>query len=318
MREVAHRYGKQIDMLGVYDDLGDLSPVEPLFAAAHALPPDAQTILGAVGFAVPKHRSMVDIVGTMTQLSALRPNRVFLGLVPGAWMESLGLKSASIDQMKEAVESTRYLLAKKVDGYRGKHFTVEPGFVLNYAMPKRMPLLIGAYGPKLAALAGEVADAVKVGGSANPELVPIIRDRIAVGAQKAGRNVQDIKLSFGAVSMIDTDRARALDAARRKAVVYINVIGDKDPTVMRDYPMEMQEIKAAMNVGDTDRAIRSLPDALTKRFTIAGNPADIIKQSEALFDAGVTRIEFGTPHGVRDELEGVRLLVKKVFPHFRK
>jgi len=317
IEEVATRHGRDIDMLGVYDDLGDFPPVVPLMFAARALPKDAHTRLGPVGFAVPKHRSMVDIVGNMTALHNMRPNKVFMGLVSGAWMEELGLTSASVEKMKEAIESARYLFGKKTKGYEGKYFSIKPGFVLGYETPKDMPILLGAYGPKLTALAGEMANEVKVGGSANPALVPIIRERIAVGAKRAGRDEQNIRLAFGAVSIIDPDRKKALDTARKKAVVYINVIGDKDPTIMRDYPKEIAEIKNAMAVGDVSRAVRFLPDALTKRFTLAGTPRDVITQTEDLFNAGVDRIEFGTPHGVIDEISGINLLVAKVFPHFR-
>lgn len=318
IEDVASRYGNHIDMIGVYDDLGDLPPIVPLISAARALPKKAETRLGAVGFAVPKHRSMVDIVGYMTTLHNLRPNKVFLGLVPGAWMNELGLTSASIDKMKEAIESAQYLFDKKTKGYEGKYFPIKSGFILGYETPEEMPILIGAYGPRLTALAGEMADEVKVGGSANSLLVPIIRERIAVGAIKVDRDPRNTRLAFGAVSMIDLNRKKALDAARKKAVVYINVIGDKDPTVMRDYPKEIAEIKSAMATGDVGRAVRSLPDTLTKRFTLAGTPNDVIKQSEDLLNAGVDRIEFGTPHGVTDEMTGINLLMEKVFPHFRK
>ncbi len=318
IEDVAARLGHGIDMLGVYDDLGDFSPVVPLMFAARALPKNANTRLGPVGFAIPKHRSMVDIVGHMTTLHNMRPNRVFMGLVSGAWMDQLGLTAATVEQMKEAVTSSRYLFGKQTVGYEGKYFPIKRGFVLGYETPKDIPILLGTYGPKLTALAGEMADEVKVGGSANPALVPIIRDRIAVGASRVGRKLGDIKIAFGSVSMVDPDGKKALDAARKKAVVYINVIGDKDPTVMRDYPQEIVEIKNAMALGDVERAVRSLPDALTRRFTIAGTPREVIKQSEDLFNAGVDRIEFGTPHGVTDEMTGINLLVEKVFPHFRK
>ena len=318
MEQVSTRHGRSIDMLGVYDDLGDFSPVIPLVFAARALPKDANTRIGPVGFVVPKHRSMVDIVGHMTTLHNLRPNKVFMGLVPGAWMDALGLRSATIEQMREAIESARYLFDKNTQGYVGKHFPVTRGFALGYQTPTKMPILIGAYGPRLAALAGEVADEVKVGGSANPALVPIIRERIAQGINRNGRSMKDIQIAFGSVSMIDADGKRAIAQARKKAVVYINVIGDKDPTVVRDFPREIAEIKNAMSVGDTERAIRSLPDALTRRFTLAGTPRQVIRQSEDLFNAGVNRIEFGTPHGVEDEMTGINLLVEKIFPHFRK
>jgi 5,10-methylenetetrahydromethanopterin reductase len=50
---------------------------------------------------------------------------------------------------------------------------------------------------------------------------------------------------------------------------------------------------------------------LLDRFAFAGEPARIVEQARALFDAGADRIEFGTPHGI-DELRGVELLGSQV------
>ncbi len=52
------------------------------------------------------------------------------------------------------------------------------------------------------------------------------------------------------------------------------------------------------------------------RFAFAGAAHDIIRQVEMLAEAGVTRVEFGTPHGIKPA-DGVRLLGEQVLPHFR-
>jgi 5,10-methylenetetrahydromethanopterin reductase len=99
------------------------------------------------------------------------------------------------------------------------------------------------------------------------------------------------------------------------------VIGDKDPTALEDYFDEIQEIKKAMIHGNIDEAVKYLPEDLSRRFIIAGTPKDIIAQTREMFEAGASRVEFGTPHGLAntydDEMKGVELLVNKVFPYFR-
>jgi alkanesulfonate monooxygenase SsuD/methylene tetrahydromethanopterin reductase-like flavin-dependent oxidoreductase (luciferase family) len=70
-------------------------------------------------------------------------------------------------------------------------------------------LLLGAWGPRGAALGGEIADVVKVGGSASPAVVPVIRDRIRAGALAAGRSPAAVRLVLGAVTVVDRDRAVA-------------------------------------------------------------------------------------------------------------
>ena len=55
---------------------------------------------------------------------------------------------------------------------------------------------------------------------------------------------------------------------------------------------------------------------LLDRFAFSGTPEQIVRQAEALFAAGASRIEFGTPHGFTDAA-GVRLLGKRVLPALR-
>jgi len=51
-------------------------------------------------------------------------------------------------------------------------------------------------------------------------------------------------------------------------------------------------------------------------FAFAGSPAEVIAHAEAIFAAGASRIEFGTPHGLTDA-RGIQLLGEKVLPALR-
>ena len=68
--------------------------------------------------------------------------------------------------------------------------------------------------------------------------------------------------------------------------------------------------------GDRTEVARLIPDDALDRLAFAGSPADVTRQVEDLVAAGVSRIEFGTPHGL-DELEGICLLGERVLPSFR-
>ena len=59
-----------------------------------------------------------------------------------------------------------------------------------------------------------------------------------------------------------------------------------------------------------------IPDEVLDRLAFAGSPADVVRQVEDLARADVTRVEFGTPHGL-DAHEGIRLLGEQVLPSFR-
>jgi 5,10-methylenetetrahydromethanopterin reductase len=48
-------------------------------------------------------------------------------------------------------------------------------------------------------------------------------------------------------------------------------------------------------------------------FAFSGTPEQVAAQAQALIDAGVSRVEFGTPHGLTDA-SGVDLLGSEVLP----
>jgi 5,10-methylenetetrahydromethanopterin reductase len=175
-------------------------------------------------------------------------------------------------------------------------------------------LLIGTWGPQLAAVAGELADEVKIGGSANPDFVPVMRDYIAVGERKSGREIGTVRVVSGAVCVVDNDGERARALARREVALYLPVVAALDTTLTVE-PERVARIKAAVEANDLETAAAQIPDHLLDRFAFSGTPEAIIRQCEALFDAGTSRIEFGTPHGIKSET-GIYLLGERVLPAF--
>ena len=183
-----------------------------------------------------------------------------------------------------------------------------------YPLPDApIPLQIGTWGRKLAALAGEVADEVKIGGSANPDVIPLIADYIAEGEARAGRPRGSVKIVIGAVSVVDEDRDAARWQARKAASLYLPIVSKLDATLEID-PELMTRVQELVNAGESDAAARLIPDDMLDRFIFAGNPADIIEHCGRLYDAGAQRIELGTPHGASEAATGIRLIGERVIP----
>ena len=133
--------------------------------------------------------------------------RAYLGLVAGAWLDRLGLDGrAPVARMREAVEIVRRLFAGDRSGFAGSHFSLAPGAGFEYEPArKRIPLMIGTWRPRMAALAGEVAEEVKIGGCANPKMVELMRSWIGS---------DDVGIVVGAVTVVDENG----DAARERAL----------------------------------------------------------------------------------------------------
>ena len=122
-----------------------------------------------------------------------------------------------------------------------------------------------------------------------------------------------VGIALGAVTVIDPDRARARQAAREAAVLYLPVVVPLDPSVSVD-PELIAQLRVCADRGDFRAGAALISDELLDRFAFAGNPADIIGQCERLYGAGVDRIEFGTPHGLSDPAAGITLLGGTVLP----
>jgi 5,10-methylenetetrahydromethanopterin reductase len=247
----------------------------------------------------------VEIAGQIAALDHASHGRAFLGLAAGAWLESLGVEQrAPATALREAWEVVRLLLAGDDTGFAGTRFSLPAGACLRYPRERDgVPLLIGTWSPILAAVAGAAAEELKAGGSANPELVPVLRERI--GNDKVG-------IVLGAVTVVDEDAARSRAAARREVAMYVDVVGALDPTVTVD-PELLARIRTLVAADDHDGAGALIGDELLDRFAFAGTPAQVAAHAEAVLDAGALRVDFGTPHGI-DEQHGVELLCREVVP----
>jgi len=180
----------------------------------------------------------------------------------------------------------RRLLAGDTSGFAGEQFTLAPGAALAYeSFRPQVPLLIGTWRPRAAAFAATVADEVKIGGCANPDMVRLMREWLGPDGPR---------IVVGAVTVVDEDGDAARSRAAEEVRMYLDVVGRLDPTL-------------ELEPGE--------PVPLEK-FVLAGTPEDVATQASALIEAGAYRVEFGTPQGRTTE-EGVALLCDRVLPAMR-
>ena len=301
------------DGISVYADLGFQPALAPLLAIAGAT---RRVRLGPAALN-PGMLHPVEIAGQIAALDSVSNGRAYLGLVRGAWLDAVGVElDRPVTRIRETVEIVRRLLRGDRSGFDGQIYKLIPGFGFEYPILRPdVPLLIGAWGPRLLALAGEIADEVKVGGSTNPALVPVIRERIAAGERRAARPSGSTGITFGAVTVCAEDGDLARSLARSEVARYLPVVAPLDPTVAIP-PEALTRMAGLVLHGDIDGAAALVPDATLDRFAFSGTPAQISAQANALFAAGVTRVEFGTPHGLTGA-DGIRLLGEQVLPSLR-
>jgi 5,10-methylenetetrahydromethanopterin reductase len=300
----------EFDVLSVFGDLMFQPPIFPLLEMARVT---ARVRLGAACWN-PYSLHPYEIAGQVAVLDLASGGRAYLGLARGAWLDSVGIRRhRPVRVLDEAIAVIRMLLAGDDGGFAGEVFQVAPGTRFGFATRRpAVPVLLGAWGPRTAALAGRVADELKVGGTANPDMVRVMRDRAAVGTTEAGRTADDLGLVVGAVTVVDEDAGLARARARREVAMYLGVVAGLDPTV--DVPADLlAEITRHVGSGGHQDVGALIPDDLLDRFAFSGTPEQVAEQAQRLIDAGVSRVEFGTPHGLTDA-RGIELLGSRVLP----
>jgi 5,10-methylenetetrahydromethanopterin reductase len=260
----------------------------------------------------------VNIAGHAALIDEASGGRAYLGLARGAWHGFLGAEPRRpVTALREAFECVRHLLRRSREPYRGEIFSLAGGDSLRFTIARpELPFLLGSWGmATIRACIREIAE-VKVGGTANPALVPRYLAEIGAAAANVGRPTESVGLAVGCVSVVDRDGRAARDLAKKKVALYLPVIASLDSTLGVE-PDRLSRIQAASAAYDFAAAAREIPDRLLSQLALAGTPDEVVEQADALYAAGVTRVEFGTPHGL-DESVGLGLLGDAVLPALRK
>ena len=148
-------------------------------------------------------------------LSTVSGGRFVMGIGSGGAhrpesRDSLGVpRLSALAMMRDYLSVLRPLLAGEQVSYQGPVVTVR-GVALDIEPAPRTPVYLGALGPRMLRLAGEMADGVALNWC-TPEQIAWSRERLAEGAAKAGRDPSGVKVVEYIRVCVDDD----VDAARR-------------------------------------------------------------------------------------------------------
>lgn len=299
------------DVVSVYNDLlfqpalGPLLWMAPHLHRARRIGPAALN---------PYTTHPVEIAGQVALLDLATRGRAYLGLARGAWLDRLQIaQPRPVAALREAALLVQHLLAGRLEAFHGQVFHWQAHSLVQYPRPHhQVPITIGTWGMATARMAGAVADEIKIGGSANPDMVQRLRPALVAGSRQADRADDGVGICLGAVTVVETDRAEARARARQEVARYLPVVAPLDPSTDPDW---LAGIRAAAERDDLAAVAGQIGDDVLDRFAFAGAPEDLVRQVECLAHAGATRVEFGTPLGA-DPLAAIRLLGERVLPAF--
>ncbi len=301
------------DQIWVSNDLFLRSAPVILQAIAHA----TQRIEVGTGILNPYTMHPAEIAMLAATLDEATGNRFNLGLAAGAgeFLKWVGIDAPQpLSAMRESVLAIRSLL-------RGERVVMDGAFLkwsgeayLRFAAPRVTPIYIGAMGPKMLALTGELAD------GALPLLFPPEHYFGVLPFVEAGLAQRPAELGpLDLAACIWVSLSADADAARRVLAEKVAYYGHAlSPLILARLGVEQAEFRpieqAIMVDRDVDRAVRMVDERML-RIGVMGTADDVIERLEPLVAAGVRHLSFGPPLGP-NRLEAVTLL-GNVVRHFQ-
>ncbi len=250
------------------------------------------------------------IAATLDEISGSRFN---LGIAAGG---SELLKWVNIAQGRPLVATRRAIaqINAILSGDTAEGWT--PEAYLRFTPRRRVPIYLGAMGPKMLRMAGEVADGV-LPLLFPPEHFATVRPLVEAGAAAAGRSIHSIDLAACLWVSISGDH-QAAEAALRDKIAYYGA--GLSPLILARLGVTKADFgpveHAIMTERDPEKARALVTDNML-RIGVVGTAQDLITRLETLVAMGACHLSFGPPLGP-NLLAAVEQLGRYVLPHFRE
>lgn len=154
--------------------------------------------------------------------------------------------------------------------------------------PPRVPILVGALGPKMLQLAGELADGVVLWLSSPAHIRDVVMPNLAIGAARAGRDPTDLDVFACLFAAPGSDRRSARDAIRRQMLAYAQLPFYRDMLIASGFGEDIAAFNAGIAAQDLPRALAGLSDAMIDHIAATGSPDEVAETLVSFTDAGCT------------------------------
>ncbi len=258
------------------------------------------------------------LAATLDELSGCRFN---LGLAAGAadFLKWIDLSHGQpLVAMRETITAIRALLAgeRVATQAQGKFLRWSGEAYLRFKAPRVTPIYLGAMGPGMLRLAGELADGVL------PLLFPLehyfgVKPYLEEGIAARADTLPPLDFAACLWVSLAEDRAAARRVLAEKVAYYGHALS---PLILERLGLTYEDFapieQAVMVENDLDKACGLVDDRMLQ-IGVVGQPEDLIARLEPLVEAGARHLSFGPPLGP-DRLAAIHLLGERVLPHFRR
>ncbi|MDE0213872.1 MAG: LLM class flavin-dependent oxidoreductase [Deltaproteobacteria bacterium] len=236
-------------------------------------------------------------------LDELAPGRFAVGIGLGdSSLETMGRKQARLAEFEAAVAQMRAVI-------EGGEAELESGskIHLNFAQNRKIPFYAAASGPKMLELSGRIADGVIILVGVDSGAIERAVERIAAGAESAGRKLSDIDLVLWVPCAV-SEQPGAKDAVKAHVA---RVIAHPLPFTLDEQEQKvLDDIHQAYNyyqhMNPLAAQARVIPDWLVDKFAVAGTPDECNAKVEELKQSAINQVAI-IPYNVGDADRGETL-----------
>lgn len=262
---------------------------------------DPITLAAALGVATEKIRMCTGIVPVFNRQPPLlatavvaaeqrAPGRFVLGLGPSTnnmvdrWY---GLNySKPLTRTRETIELLRCLFSGEKSNYQGETLRSK-GFKLMETPSTKVPIFIGAIGPKMLALAGEIADGVILNDFTPPDRLGWALEQIDLGAKRAGRRAEDLEIVKRRGIFIADDLQAGLEFFRTYIGFYGAAPAYQQIMVGLGYEKTVEAIKQGYAERNRAAVKQAVSDEMVARLFAFGSRTDCQAIVRADLSAGI-------------------------------
>lgn len=254
-------------------------------------------------------RSPVAMAAAAATLNQLSGGRFVLGIgssgpqvVEGWHGQPYG---RPLTRMRDYISVLRMTLAGQPVQYAGETLTLPrpggQGQALPFMPPGRggqVPLYVAGLGPKMVALAGELADGW-LAIHCPPEFIATARSWLEAGAAAAGRTLAGFEIAAMVLTLVEEDEELARDMMRPQLALYVGGMGTRQANFYNRLAGRLGFAEAASRVQDAylagrlDDALEAIPDAMVDAMTVCGPPGKVKERFGAYRAAGTGTLIVG-------------------------
>jgi len=253
----------------------------------------------------PATRDVTVTASVFATLNEMYGNRTVIGIGRGdSAVRLTNGKPVSVAELRQSVIDLKGLCNGEAVEYKGNSIR------LPWAGESRTPVWVAAYGPKVLALTGEVADGFIL-QLADPQIAKWTIQAVRDAAAAAGRNPDEVKICVAAPAYVTDDVAHARDQLRWFGGMVGNHVADiverygadgnsGVPQALTDYIKNRQgyDYNEHGQAGNTHTDF--VPDEIVDRFCIIGGVDEHIRRINELRDLGVDQFAVYLQHDDKD------------------